>query len=231
MPVIASLGREDLELKAAQRIQRWWRSTRARRAFRGVVALLRRCEKASTLDLLRSFLPDEYKFLSNAALPAARLRLRLSGLAYPPVIMYKLFTVGTSCYLRPNITQPCGGFEQRIADDAAVTDGGRHNVWRVLTSARGHGFYGFNDNLAVLQQQQQQHSAKEGGGESKGRGSKQKKKAPARRQTKALQAYTWHSADSRESLSRGIARNQRSVRRYDLQKGWVTEIAATQQHL
>jgi len=35
-------------------------------------------------------------------------------------------------------------------DDRQGCHGGRHNVWRVLTSVHGHGFHGFNENLARL---------------------------------------------------------------------------------
>jgi len=165
---------------AVLRLQRWWRSCRDRKAFWKMAATLRRCEKARTLDVLRHFLPDEHAFLSDRGLPASRLRLRLSGLTYPPTLMYKIVLPSTkNLYfsgtrnVRPGtaaaadairVMGPAKALEALVMEpqlpqrnrrlakgEVRVQAGGKQSVWQVLAGPKTRGATTFNDNLAVLE--------------------------------------------------------------------------------
>ncbi|RKO98860.1 hypothetical protein CXG81DRAFT_28351 [Caulochytrium protostelioides] len=74
---------------AARRIQRTWRCHRDRRLFHQFQDLLRFKDEGYPEQLLKLINPKEAPFMDKAA--HVRLRFRLGGLSWPPMILYKIY--------------------------------------------------------------------------------------------------------------------------------------------
>ena len=75
---------------AVRRIEKWWRRVRDRRIFRIFKEAICAAEKSLTRDVIRKLSPSDAALLQDPAV-RARIKFRLGGESYPPVILYKIF--------------------------------------------------------------------------------------------------------------------------------------------
>ena len=75
---------------AVRTIEKWWRRVRDRRIFKIFKQAVCAAENSLTRDLIRKLSPSEAALLQDPAV-RARVKLRLGGESFPPIILYKIF--------------------------------------------------------------------------------------------------------------------------------------------
>eukprot|EP00842_Homolaphlyctis_polyrhiza_P004376 jgi/Hompol1/493/HPOL_003919-RA len=92
----------ERKIAAANAIKRCWRGFHQRKVFKqlkynifhAVVRLMRtEQERTMTAEVLKRLSPNEAKLLSDSVIQT-RVRFRFGGSAFPPKIMYKIYTKG-----------------------------------------------------------------------------------------------------------------------------------------
>ena len=142
---------------AASKIQLCWKGTVNRRIFRFYVSLIRFRESGDPAMLLKTVNPGEAAMMDRAN--GLHVRLRLGGLSFPPMIMYKIYThrpVADICAFAPkdyaadrrkvpretkgialhNSCKPtAGGAEASTASRRAWYQRVDNNIWRPVDRA------------------------------------------------------------------------------------------------
>ena len=131
---------------AAYRIQRAWVSRKRRNTFRFIKKALTQAEESITRRVLQSINPTEAHLLHDPSL-RSRVRFRLGGAKWPPVILYKIYTNATVHYIdgKHMVDHIHGHLDKRGVynrrdyqrfiswlDTKPVRTGGRGNTWRPL---------------------------------------------------------------------------------------------------
>ena len=132
--------------EAAIRIQTQWRSRKRRKTFKTIKTVLSQAEESITRRVLKQINPSEAHLLNDPSL-RSRVRFRLGGTLWPPIILYKIYTNATVRYIDGQVvTDSINGkiseqgvfsrrdYQQFISwlDRKPVTSGGRGNSWRPL---------------------------------------------------------------------------------------------------
>jgi hypothetical protein len=131
---------------AALMIQTFYRSYRNRQTFKTIKSVLAQAEETITKKVLKQVNPSEAHLINDPSL-RARVRFRLGGSSWPPIVLYKIYTSVPFRYIDGKvITSNYGGkienqyiytrreYQQFIAclDKKPVRAGGRGNSWRPL---------------------------------------------------------------------------------------------------
>ena len=131
---------------AALMIQNFFRSFRNRRTFKIIKTVLAQAEETITKKVLRQVNPSEAHLTNDPSL-RARVRFRLGGSSWPPIVLYKIYTSVPFRYIDGKIVQSnyAGKIENQgvytrrqyqkfisCLDKKPVHAGGRGNSWRPL---------------------------------------------------------------------------------------------------
>ncbi|KAI9143241.1 hypothetical protein BKA69DRAFT_1063090 [Paraphysoderma sedebokerense] len=82
---------------AGQKIWKAWERYKLRTTFKILKSELLKCQKALTFHLLKKLSPRELEILKDPILQA-RIRFRFGGSQFPPLIYYKVYTLGTNVH-------------------------------------------------------------------------------------------------------------------------------------
>ena len=132
--------------QAAARIQNLYRCRKRRLTFKTIKRVLTHAEESITRRVLKQINPSEAHLLNDPSL-RSRVRFRLGGTTWPPIILYKIYTNATVRYIDGRVVtdhihgklDKRGVYSRRDyqkfiswLDRKPVKAGGRGNVWRPL---------------------------------------------------------------------------------------------------
>lgn len=135
---------------AALMIQNLFRSFRHRKTFKNIKAVLAQAEETITKKVLQQINPSEAHLVNDPSL-RARVRFRLGGSTWPPVVLYKIYTSVPFQYIDGKVVTAnyAGKIENQdvytrreyqkfisCLDKEPIRTGGRGNFWRPLFRSR-----------------------------------------------------------------------------------------------
>lgn len=134
---------------AVIKIKKWWRRVKDRSIFKIFKQAVCAAENSLTRDLIRKLSPSEAALLQDPAV-RARVKLRLGGESFPPIILYKIFFSKDVIHVQYMSGKTMIRPSTEAAEDASRQMSNRALFDQMITDACYHPKRGVQDDIDVV---------------------------------------------------------------------------------